>query len=183
MKTILFLIWNYIFLLSTSIVFAQPSKVNGMVIGQIFRKLKLNLELIQKISSLLSFLQKNSILLFFLLFTFWGGQQEVFPQNGEVKFEQLSVLHGLADNRVEAICQDSKGFMWFGTGAGLSRFDGYNFINYGHIRFHSGATIYEDKRGLLWLTDSKIGYVFRFDRISEKFIHYANIGSMAHHIC
>ncbi len=26
--------------------------------------------------------------------------------------------------------QDHVGFMWFGTGNGLSRFDGYNFVNF-----------------------------------------------------
>jgi hypothetical protein len=80
-------------------------------------------------------LKKISLMIF--LFTGILGEAPLaaFSQNGEVKFEQLSVLHGLSDNRVEAICQDSKGFMWFGTEGGLSRFDGYNFINYGHVRF------------------------------------------------
>ena len=177
MKSVLCLIWMCLFLLCTSIVFSQLSNVIGKVIGQIFAKL--NLKLIRKISSLLSFLQKNSIALLFLLITFWLAQQKVFPQNGEVKFEQLSVSQGLADNEVQAICQDSKGFMWFGTVAGLCRFDGYNFINYGHIRFYPGATIYEDKRGLLWLLTGKGGYLLRFDKISEKFIPYANVSQTA----
>lgn len=38
---------------------------------------------------------------------------------------------GLAHNRVKRIVQDSRGFIWFCTAAGLSRFDGYQFTNYG----------------------------------------------------
>lgn len=128
-------------------------------------------------------LKKISIMIFLLAVILGEGPLLAFSQDDEVKFERLSVLQGLPDNRVEAICQDSKGFMWFGTAAGLCRFDGYNFINYGHINFSSGASIYEDKRGLLWLTSGRGGYFFRFDRISEKFIHYTNIASTAHHVC
>jgi len=38
---------------------------------------------------------------------------------------------GLPSDRVDSITQDSTGFLWFGTPEGLSRFDGYNFVNYG----------------------------------------------------
>ena len=38
---------------------------------------------------------------------------------------------GLARDHINRIDQDSSGFLWFCTAEGLSRFDGYNFINYG----------------------------------------------------
>ena len=38
---------------------------------------------------------------------------------------------GLARDYVNCIAQDSRGFLWFCTAEGLSRFDGYNFTNYG----------------------------------------------------
>src|SRR5215472_4653330 len=38
---------------------------------------------------------------------------------------------GLARNTVYAIVQDARGFLWFSTPDGLSRFDGYTFTNYG----------------------------------------------------
>ncbi len=49
--------------------------------------------------------------------------------------EQLAVkgyapAEGLVHERVRAIKRDSRGFLWFGTGDGLSRFDGYAFANY-----------------------------------------------------
>jgi ligand-binding sensor domain-containing protein len=37
---------------------------------------------------------------------------------------------GLARNSVYRIVQDSRGFIWFCTAEGLSRFDGYRFANY-----------------------------------------------------
>lgn len=38
---------------------------------------------------------------------------------------------GLPRDFISRIVQDSKGFMWFRTTEGLSRFDGYKFVNYG----------------------------------------------------
>jgi ligand-binding sensor domain-containing protein/signal transduction histidine kinase len=38
---------------------------------------------------------------------------------------------GLANNLVHRIVRDSRGFLWFCTFEGLSRFDGYNFTTYG----------------------------------------------------
>jgi ligand-binding sensor domain-containing protein/signal transduction histidine kinase len=38
---------------------------------------------------------------------------------------------GLAHNRVRCLLADSRGFLWFGTVDGLSRFDGSRFTNYG----------------------------------------------------
>src|ERR1035441_1739087 len=38
---------------------------------------------------------------------------------------------GLAADRVDRIVADSRGFLWFCTPEGLSRFDGNRFVNYG----------------------------------------------------
>lgn len=45
-------------------------------------------------------------------------------------FTNYTTANGLADNTVNTILQDSRGFLWFGTREGLSRFDGTNFRNY-----------------------------------------------------
>ena len=39
-------------------------------------------------------------------------------------------VNGMAKGAVKAIVQDSAGFMWFGTDEGLSRYDGYEYVNY-----------------------------------------------------
>jgi ligand-binding sensor domain-containing protein/signal transduction histidine kinase len=38
---------------------------------------------------------------------------------------------GLAADHIDSIAADSRGFLWFSTREGLSRFDGYRFMNYG----------------------------------------------------
>jgi sugar lactone lactonase YvrE len=73
--------------------------------------------------------------------------------------QQLSTRHynvsdGLAHSTVNAIHQDHKGYIWFGTWEGLSRFDGYRFTNYGerdglgHVIVNA---ITEDRQGRLWV--------------------------------
>lgn len=45
-------------------------------------------------------------------------------------FKSFTTSEGLAHDRVNKIVKDSRGFLWFCTGEGLSRFDGYEFKNY-----------------------------------------------------
>ena len=78
---------------------------------------------------------------------------------GAARAEQLpirtyTVADGLAHGTVMSIYQDRKGFLWFGTYEGLSRFDGYGFVNYDrrdglpHVVINH---ITEDRRGRLWV--------------------------------
>jgi signal transduction histidine kinase/ligand-binding sensor domain-containing protein/DNA-binding response OmpR family regulator len=127
-------------------------------------------------------MEKFAYTMLVLLVSFTGKFQDIHAQERIIKFDHLSIIQGLSDNRVEAIYQDSKGFMWFATVGGLNRYDGYNFKNYGHISFGTGASVYEDKRGSIWLIQSYNGELFRFDRITEKFIPYSYIGHSAHQV-
>lgn len=45
--------------------------------------------------------------------------------------ESYTTADGLAHNKINKIVRDSRGFLWFCTAEGLSRFDGYTFTNYG----------------------------------------------------
>jgi ligand-binding sensor domain-containing protein/signal transduction histidine kinase len=64
------------------------------------------------------------------------------------------VSDGLAHSGIQVIHQDRKGYLWFGTSEGLSRFDGYRFTNYGerdglgHVIVNDIA---EDRQGRLWV--------------------------------
>jgi signal transduction histidine kinase/ligand-binding sensor domain-containing protein len=61
---------------------------------------------------------------------------------------------GLAHSIVGAIYQDKKGYIWFATADGLSRFDGYRFTNYGKEDGLPGSvvtSITEDREGQLWI--------------------------------
>ncbi len=46
------------------------------------------------------------------------------------RFSTIGVNEGLSQSSVYAILQDRKGFMWFGTGDGLNRFDGSNIRSF-----------------------------------------------------
>lgn len=48
--------------------------------------------------------------------------------SGAYDFKHLDTGDGLSGNTVRTIIQDSRGFMWFGTTAGLNRYDGYEFL-------------------------------------------------------
>jgi signal transduction histidine kinase/ligand-binding sensor domain-containing protein/DNA-binding response OmpR family regulator len=67
-------------------------------------------------------LKRFAFLFFFLSFSISFAQQ--------LTFEKLSDKDGLVNSNVTSILKDDRGFMWFGTFNGLSRYDGYTFTNY-----------------------------------------------------
>ena len=76
-----------------------------------------------------------------------------------------TVDSGLAHNRVKRIVQDSHGFLWFCTGGGLSRFDGYQFTNYSvddGLPAPSLNDLVETRDGVYWIATNSDGVV-RFD--------------------
>ena len=48
----------------------------------------------------------------------------------QLPIKTYTTADGLAHNTVNRIVRDSRGFLWFCTREGLSRFDGYSFTNY-----------------------------------------------------
>ena len=45
-------------------------------------------------------------------------------------FKTLDARNGLISSQINCILKDQRGFVWFGTPAGLYRFDGYTFKNF-----------------------------------------------------
>jgi signal transduction histidine kinase/ligand-binding sensor domain-containing protein/CheY-like chemotaxis protein/HPt (histidine-containing phosphotransfer) domain-containing protein len=95
-------------------------------------------------------------------------------------FQHLTAEDGLPQNTVMATLQDSQGFIWFATEAGLSRYDGYEVRNYARSRDDPDAlasnfiwAIQEDRRGDLWLATND-GGIARLHRDTERFtsIHH-----------
>ncbi|HEU0176458.1 MAG TPA: two-component regulator propeller domain-containing protein [Blastocatellia bacterium] len=84
----------------------------------------------------------------------------------QISVRRYDVSDGLAHSRVTAIHQDRKGYLWFGTWEGLSRFDGYRFTNYGerdglgHVIIND---ITEDRRGRLWVATNGGGVACLID--------------------
>lgn len=84
-----------------------------------------------------------------------------------------STAEGLPQNQVFAIHQDQHGFLWFGTGGGLSRYDGRQFRNY--TKEHGLASnviraIHRDKDQNLWLATDEGISCYKADR--DTFISY-----------
>lgn len=75
-----------------------------------------------------------------------------------------TVAEGLAHNEINKIVRDSRGFLWFCTAEGLSRFDGYGFTNYGidqGLPHHNVTDFLETRSGEFWV-GTQAGLV-RFD--------------------
>ncbi len=101
---------------------------------------------------------------------------------GKIAAEQLPLKNyntnqGLAHERVEKIYRDSRGFMWFSTNDGLSRFDGQNFVNYGprdglaHSRV---SAVIESRDGIYWVGTGNGLSSFVPSRDSRAFISYGS---------
>src|SRR5882762_9873283 len=75
-----------------------------------------------------------------------------------------TVADGLAHNEINKIVRDSRGFLWFCTADGLSRFDGYTFTNYGTDQGlpHANVTdLLETRSGEYWV--ATYGGIVRFN--------------------
>ncbi len=70
----------------------------------------------------------RSFLLF--LFLFQLALRESFGQENNLTFDHLTLEQGLSDNYVMSMMQDRKGYLWFGTGNGLDKYDGYGLRHY-----------------------------------------------------
>ena len=84
------------------------------------------------------------LILFYLL-------PEVLFSQGNVK--KYNIEHGLSSNTVYSSMNDSKGYMWFGTDKGVSRFNGDNFSNYtvsDGLTDNEVFNIFEDSQGRIW---------------------------------
>lgn len=81
-----------------------------------------------------------------------------------------TIADGLASDRVVRIRRDSKGFLWFCTSEGLSRFDGYRFTNYGIDQGLPSRIVYdllETRGGIYWVATSRGLCMFNPDAATQ----------------
>lgn len=79
-------------------------------------------------------------------------------------FSRIRVSDGLSHNKVNCIIKDQRGFVWFGTEDGLTRYDGHYFTVFNYEFGKPGALsgniitdIVEDKDGILWISTADGG--------------------------
>ncbi len=94
--------------------------------------------------------------------------------NIQYSFLRIDNMDGLVNNHVTCFLKDSRGFIWVGTSAGLSRYDGSEFVNYKHSLTDTSSIIdnyieelQEDISGNLWI-QTRLGYVY-FNVQEERF--------------
>src|SRR5215211_7330448 len=97
--------------------------------------------------------------------------------NCVLRFDHISIEHGLSQSSVQVIFQDHRGFLWFGTEDGLNRYDGYNFKIYKPDPDASNSlsdrwitSIVEDQEGYLWIATAN--GLDLFERTTGNFKHY-----------
>ncbi|MGJ8593218.1 MAG: hybrid sensor histidine kinase/response regulator transcription factor [Aquaticitalea sp.] len=103
----------------------------------------------------------------------------VISQNEQISFRDLTVDHGLSQNSVVSIAQDSIGYMWFATQDGLNKYDGRTFTIYNkqfedvtRPTFSKLGKTYIDRSGVLWIiTNSGQLEVFNQENDSFKDVH------------
>lgn len=100
---------------------------------------------------------KNITLILVILFS-----SIAFPQS--LNFHNYSTDDGLPQNSVFTIVQDSAGFIWFGTEAGVAKFDGINFKKYDMSDGLVGSTVrslFIDSHGSVWVgTTNGLSIIF-----------------------
>ncbi|HEX2910697.1 MAG TPA: two-component regulator propeller domain-containing protein [Chloroflexia bacterium] len=106
-------------------------------------------------------------------------QPVVLSNQTTLRFRHLNTDTGLANNHVEAILQDSRGFMWFGTLEGLVRYDGYRYVTYKNnpdepdsLSNDGILSLAEDHQGMIWVA-TRGGGLNRFNPLTERFTRYS----------
>ena len=112
----------------------------------------------------------NSILLLIL-------SQMLYSQPDSLIIEHYSLEQGLSNSTIWSIIQDREGYLWFTTGNGVVRYDGYKFQSYVN---KSGDTTsftndvawcsYVDKEGTLWFGSGD--GLEKFNRRTNNFTNY-----------
>lgn len=99
-------------------------------------------------------------------------------QPATLRFDRLTMDHGLSSNCVLAITQDAVGFLWIGTQNGLNRYDGGAFrvfrnerIDTSTLRDNRVYDLLTDRHGTLWVATLG-GGLHRYESSQERFRCY-----------
>jgi len=72
----------------------------------------------------------------FILTTFCCSANAFARQTIPYSYQYYNTAHGLPSTQITCLAKDSKGFLWIGTAAGISMYDGYSFKNYAYTNKH-----------------------------------------------
>lgn len=102
-----------------------------------------------------------------------------YAQSKNLIFNNINIEQGISQSTIEAIFQDSEGYLWLGTNDGLNRYNGYEFKTYNYEEYqnsisHNGITdITEDKYGNIWV--NTVSGVNKINKKTEKISNYTEL--------
>lgn len=80
------------------------------------------------------------------------GVRGIRPNLNAHPIKNYTSTNGLSDDRVNAIHRAKDGYLWLGTGQGVSRFDGTNFVHWGQADGLQNSNV-------SWITSDKDGVI------------------------
>lgn len=96
----------------------------------------------------------------------------------ELRFDHISLEEGLSDLSVSSFAQDSSGFLWFGTGDGLNKYDGHTFTVFRNDPRDSTSlppgpinNMSVDRSGMIWIaTGSGLAFMHPDSSTPRRFV-------------
>jgi len=103
---------------------------------------------------------------------------ELTAQMYPIKFERIGVEQGFQQSSLNAMVQDSIGFLWLGTPDALYKYDGNSFTAIKHdpgnintLSDNNILSLFVDSKGILWIGTAG-GGLNRFDSNENKMVRY-----------
>ena len=104
----------------------------------------------------------------------------------QIRAEFLTSRDGLGNNTVRHILQDSKGYLWFSTLGGITRYDGYRFVNYSRniddeitLTDQAVRSAAEGPGGFIWVHGAN-DHVSCLDPATGRFVDFTGKGDSQH---
>ncbi|MCB0730247.1 MAG: SpoIIE family protein phosphatase [Ignavibacteriae bacterium] len=99
---------------------------------------------------------------------------QIIGQPIKNKFIHFTEKDGISSNEVNSIIQDHLGYIWIGTSNGVTKYDGYEFVNFtivpndtNFLQLPLISSLYEDSKGNIWI--GSVDGVTKYDRDNESF--------------
>lgn len=102
---------------------------------------------------------KRSVLSVLALLAFFAASA-----GGNYTITNFTISHGLPSGKIFDVFQDSRGFLWLASDAGIARFDGSRFEQYSlsdGLNHNTSTAFAEDRNGHMWVATGR-GFA-RFD--------------------
>lgn len=90
------------------------------------------------------------------------------------QYRNYNIDNGLPSSEVYHVFQDSRGYIWFATNMGVSRYDGYDFTHYGiedGLPDNTIFEIYEDYKGRIWFVSFSLRLSYLYNDSIHKYEH------------